>query len=130
MNTITIELCAEDRKRLDVISDTLELIRLALAEGKALPPVESQDAPAPEVKEEELPGQMSIEEPAPVEEAPAEEPVKTVELSDIQKKVVALSAAGKKEAVRDIITKYATRVSAIPAEHTAEVWEKLTALEG
>ena len=130
MNTITIELCAEDRKRLDVISDTLELIRLALAEGKVLPPVEGQDAPAPEAKEEELPGQMSIEEPAPVAEAPAEEPVKTVELSDIQKKVVELSAAGKKAEVRDIVTKYASRVSAIPAEHTAEVWEKLTALEG
>jgi hypothetical protein len=116
----------------------MELIRLALAEGKVLPPVEGKDAPVPETKEEELPGQMSIEEPAPVEEVPcgpgpetpAEEPVKTVGLSDIQKKVVELSAAGKKSAVRDVITKYASRVSAIPADKTAEVWEQLTALEG
>ena len=89
----------------------------------------------------EAPGQLSIEEPAPVEEAPAEEPApveeapaeepaEVVELSDIQKKVVALSAAGKKAEVRDIITKYASRVSAIPADKTAEVWEQLTALEG
>ena len=50
-------------------------------------------------------------------------------LSDIQKKVVELSAAGKKAEVRDIITKYANRVSAIPAEHTAEVWDQLIGLE-
>lgn len=120
---ITIKLHEDDRKRLDVISDTLELIRLAIAEGKVLPPVET--------KEEELPGQLSIDDgPAYVEESTAEEPIKTVELSDIQKKVVELSAAGKKAEVREIVTKYASRVSAIPAEHTAEVWEKLTALEG
>ncbi len=127
MNTITIELCAEDRKRLDVISDTLELIRLALAEGKVVAPVVAPEKP----KEEELPGQMSIDDgPAHEEEPITEEPTKTVELADIQKKVVELSAAGKKAEVRDIITKYASRVSAIPADKTAEVWGLLTALEG
>jgi hypothetical protein len=115
--TLTIELCAEDRKRLDVISDTLELIRLAVAEGKTLPPVVAQESAQPEPKAEPTPE---------AEEAPA----KVVELSDIQKKVVELSAAGKKAEVRGIITKYASRVSAIPADKTAEVWEQLTALEG
>jgi hypothetical protein len=139
MTTITIELgenthkllchidstLTEILRELRITSDTAELTRLAVAEGKVLPPVEA--------KEEELPGQMSFDDPAPVEEAPeapAEEPAKAIELSDIQKKVVELSAAGKKDAVRAIVTKYASRVSAIPAEHTAEVWEKLTALEG
>lgn len=123
-NVITIELGEDSRKLLEsllqeirIISDTAEHIRLAVVEGKVLPTAEpKEEAPA--------------EETAPVEEAPEELPVKTVELSDIQKKVVELSAAGKKAEVRDIITKYAGRVSAIPADKTAEVWEKLTALEG
>jgi hypothetical protein len=80
-------------------------------------------------------GQVTVEEivetteQIPAEEAPVEEPIKVVSLSDIQKKVVELSAAGKKAEVRDIITKYANRVSAIPAEHTAEVWDQLIGLE-
>ena len=129
--TVTVELGESSRKLLEtllqeirIISDTAEHIRLAVVEGKVLPTVGA--------KEEEAPAKVA-EELAPVEEAPeapAEQPVKTVELSDIQKKVVELSAAGKKAEVRDIITKYASRVSAIPADKTAEVWEKLTALEG
>ena len=151
MNTITIELCQEDRKRLDVISDTLELIRLALQNGAPVAPVVAQDASKSEPKAEptheaEVPteaqnepqampqtdlydedgGEIAPEPEAPIEEAPAVEPVA---LSDIQKKVVALSAAGKKAEVREIVTKYASRVSAIPVEHTAEVWQQLTALE-
>ena len=151
MNTITIELCQEDRKRLDVISDTLELIRLALQNGAPVAPVVAQDASKSEPKAEPTPeaevpteaqnepqampqtdlydedgGEIAPEPEAPIEEAPAVEPVA---LSDIQKKVVALSAAGKKAEVREIVTKYASRVSAIPVEHTAEVWQQLTALE-
>ena len=124
--TVTIELCAEDRKRLDVISDTLELIRLAVAEGKTLPAAVAQESAQPEPKAEPTPeAEAPTEAPVAAEEAPA----KVVELADIQKKVVELSAAGKKAEVRDIITKYATRVSAIPADKTAEVWGQLTALE-
>lgn len=149
MNTITIELCQEDRNRLDVISDTLELIRQTLVNGAAVAPVVTQDAPKSEPKAEPTPeaeapaeaqnepqatpqtdlydedgGEITPE--ATVKEAPTVEPVP---LADIQKKVVALSAAGKKAEVREIVTKYAGRVSAIPVEHTAEVWQQLCALE-
>ena len=158
MNTITVitELCQEDRNRLDVISDTLELIRQALVNGAPVAPVMAQDAPQSEPKAEPTPeaeapveaqneqqaapqtdlydedgGELTPEPEAPIEEAPAEEAptVEPVALSDIQKKVVALSAAGKKAEVREIVTKYASRVSAIPVEHTAEVWQLLCALE-
>ena len=129
--TVTLELTKEDRQRLDVISDTLELIRLALT-------TRGTPFPAPEpVKEaqQEAAGAMQ-EEPAlvhtPEPEQPAEpqEPAKTVKLSDIQQKVVALSAAGKKAEVREIVKEYAERVSGIPADKLSEVWDKLTALEG
>lgn len=121
MNTITIELCKEDRARLDKIIAALEQDRTA-----AITPAVAQDAPKPEGKEEPV---TESDEAVAAQEL-VEEPAKAVSLSDIQKKVVELSAAGKKAEVRDIITKYAGRVSAIPAEHTAEVWNQLIGLEG
>ena len=131
MNTITIELCQEDRARLDKIIEALEQSRAISMSVE--PGVESDECKAE--TEESMEGQVTVEEIAetteqpPVEEIPAVEPVKVVSLADIQKKVVELSAAGKKAEVRDIITKYANRVSAIPAEHTAEVWNQLIGLE-
>lgn len=77
----------------------------------------------PEPEKEEIPGQeVLVETPAP--EKPA------VKLADVQKKVVDLSTAGKKDAVKAVIQAYAPRVSAIPEDKLAEVLEKLTALEG
>lgn len=136
MNTITIELCQEDRARLDKIIEALEQTQLMPAAALV-----AQNTPQPEVKEPLSETETFVEVQETAEESaeafneetapePVEEPVKVVSLSDIQKKVVELSAGGKKAEVRDIITKYANRVSAIPAEHTAEVWNQLTALEG
>lgn len=77
----------------------------------------------PEPEKEEIPGQeVLVETPAP--EKPA------VKLADVQKKVVDLSTAGQKDAVKAVIQAYAPRVSAIPEDKLAEVLEKLTALEG
>ena len=135
MNTITIELCQEDRARLDRIIEALEQNRTIIANSVSVAPVVEADEPKAET-EEPMEGQVTVEEivetteQIPAEGAPVEEPIKVVPLSDIQKKVVELSAAGKKAEVRDIITKYANRVSAIPAEHTAEVWTQLIGLEG
>ena len=134
MNTITIELCQEDRARLDKIIEALEQSRTIAVNSMAVTPNVESDEPKSET-EEPMEGQVTVEEivetteQIPAEEAPVEEPIKVVSLSDIQKKVVELSAAGKKAEVRDIITKYANRVSAIPAEHTAEVWNQLIGLE-
>lgn len=129
--TITIKLSEEDRKRLDVISDTLEMIRLALTTtGTPFPAPE----PAHEPTQEAAGAQQ--EEPTPVhtpeQEQPAapQEPAKAVKLSDIQQKVVELSAAGKKAQVREIITAYAAKVSGLPEDKLSEVWDKLAALEG
>ena len=95
------------------------------AEAPAVVQDEAQEieVPATEVPDAaEETAVASNEETAP---EPVEEPAKAVTLADIQKKVVEMSAAGKKDEVREIITKYASRVSAIPAEKTAEVWEQL-----
>lgn len=131
MNTITIELCAEDRARLDSL-----LAKLDRCIGEFIPSGEAhtdygykaqgveyatQDEAA-EAKLEEIPEPYS--EPCPFETAPA------VTRADVQQKVVALSAAGKKAEVRAVVNAYAAKVSGIPEDKLAEVLEKLNALEG
>ena len=131
MNTITIELCAEDRARLDSL-----LAKLDRCIGEFIPSGEghtdygyksqgveyaTQDEAA-EAKLEEIPEPYS--EPCPFETAPA------ATRADVQQKVVALSAAGKKEKVRAVVNAYAAKVSGIPEDKLAEVLEKLNALEG
>ena len=126
MNTITIELPGIEAK-LDRIIELLEkgtthdcercANSVATVFGEAL-----GQTPAP------------VEDPAEKAE-PVEEPAKkdqpTVSRADIQKKVVALSAAGKKDQVKQIVTAYEnTKVSDIPEDKLIEVFEKLTALEG
>ena len=110
MNTITIELCKEDRKRLDDI-----LTALAVAILKPEEVNKARAELAAETKE------------APKEESPVSP---SVTRADIQQLVVELSAAGKKGEVKDIITAYAPRVSGIPEDKFVEVWQKLSSIEG
>lgn len=136
MNTITLtlQLCEEDRARLDniaqelrVISDTTELIRLGFVEGKTLTALPAVAAEQPEPQAETAPEENAPTEPQKAEDEPF---VSQVTLADIQKKVVGLSTAGKKAEVKAVIQAYAPKVSAIPEDKLAEVMEKLTELEG
>lgn len=143
--TVTVELCQEDRARLDKILDALTTNVAGYAVGQferylaekqtrsygpnelTVPaPVEAEPVIEPQATETTPPW----EEPAEAKETAAAEPEPTVSKADIQKKVVTLSAAGKKDAVKKIVTAYAVKVSDIPEEHLAEVWQQLTALEG
>lgn len=132
MNVITIELCAEDRARLDNLRATLDrMIRSATPETAT---VEHHDDAQPEEPAEVNTVPAEQEAPAEVEPEPEKapepqpEPVK-VDKSAIQKMVVALSGKGKKEAVRSIVLAYGnTKVSDIPADKLTEVWTKLTKL--
>lgn len=133
MNTITIELCAEDRERLDRIYEALTQRQTdleyvmnkkfdhlgSLLENMELNAMEAAPAAV-----------LEVVKPEP-EEAPAEKPeAPKVKVEDVQQKVVALSAAGKKAEVRDIVKAYADKVSAIPEDKLAEVMQKLSALGG
>lgn len=117
MNTITIELCAEDRARLDRIIAGLE----------------AKQASAPEVNPTQNLDQMTSEEAiaevASLEAEAAPSGPVSVTLSDIQQKVVALSAAGKKAQAREIVKAYAERVTLLPEDKYAEVMDKLSALD-
>ena len=124
--TITIELCAEDRARLDKIIEALshhDCSRCANDVAKYV-------VGTLETASDAEPAEHETAQPEPEVVAPAAEVAEAVSLADIQKKVVELSAAGKKAEVREIITAYAKKVSDIPEDKTTEVWNKLTALEG
>ena len=149
MNTIIIELCAEDRARLDAILDALKkaaprcdsCVQLvndlhtiknattnATGNEEVAPPQETQPEP-------EKPTAAEIENEAPATKADptpeSDEPAVTLE--QIQQKGVQLAAGNggeKKAAVREIINAYAKKVSDLPKDKWDEVWKKLTALEG
>ena len=137
MNHIIIELCAEDRARLDKIIEKLENVSprcdscvkafVDLAQGKAAEAPEiTADEPQPVEPKQTQPEPEKAAAPKDEDDSPTPE----VTVEDIRSKVLQLSGAGKKDAVRAIITQYAPKVTDIPADKRAEVLEKLTALEG
>ena len=143
MNNITIELCQEDRIRIDtlnralgILTGQLEGINAALEAKGLIETVEVEEVI-------HVPGQVSIDEETPQE--PQEAPQEVVEVTtppaeenaqdeptvtkqDIQQKVIELVGKGKKAEVRDIITAYADNVSGLPDSTLNEVWKNLIAL--
>lgn len=118
-NTITIELCAEDRARLDRIAELLEPVR--------------DVSPSLACQEEGEKFGNGLAEGLAQASAPTPEPEKPkATLTDIQSLVQKLAASGsdKRNAVKKIVNAYASRVSEIPEEKFGEVMEQLTALEG
>lgn len=127
---VTVELCSEDRARLDKILE-------ALSGGKPAP-MEPTPAPTPE----EAPKAEVKETPAPEPEiadpinndlpwGEAEKPAEEVTAEAILAKVQQLAApgTGKRDACKKIITQYAANVSGIPADKRGEVMQQLLELE-
>jgi hypothetical protein len=137
-NTITIELCAEDRARLDHINGNLTELIMRVMGNQAPDMGEVLQKAAPELAEK-LAAQHPVAdpfkelpkaEPVPFEQEAPKQETPRYKLEDIQQKVVALSASGKKAEVREIVKSYAEKVSAIPADKFGEVMAKLIGLEG
>lgn len=150
MNTITIELCAEDRARLDAILKALEnrpncehcvsaamdMSKAAQAEIDAAKAEAKDTTPTNITPEAETPTETPAEHPldaAPIEvdEPKAEEP--PVDPAELRRKVIELSNAGKKDAVKEVVMAYAPNVSdllKLPHDKIAEAYAKLCALEG
>lgn len=122
-NTITIKLNEDDRKVLDGILVMLCEINSRMG-NHAEPTVAQTEA----VEETIAPAAETLTEAAMAPQEAKKEP--TVTHDDIRKKVVALSAAGKKDQVREVIAAVATKVSDIPEDKLADVLTALNALEG
>ena len=128
---VTVELSGEDRKVIAELGNKLDAILAAIpaahnCDGCVQAALTVAGVGKKQPQEEPQPEPEVVVTPEP-EAQP--EPEKKIERSDIQQKVVALSAAGKKDQVREIVKSYAERVMAIPEECLGEVWEKLQALE-
>jgi len=139
MNNITVELCTEDRARIDALFQELVNVRRLLAGAeteapkaeapKAAEPVKPAEAPKTEAPKQEAPKQATPE-PAPAPKTEAAPAAPEVTVAELQAKVVELVNAGKKAETREIILKYAQNVGSIPAEKRAEVLGLLNGLEG
>lgn len=155
-NTITIELCAEDRARLDRLTqvletraaqveksftanelrmkeaETIEEIQQRLADtlAKASEPVEAPKNAAEEA-ETSTPTTTPQEEEKPTgEEIAQPEPTKKVSHTDVKNLYIKLAAAGKRESAKAIIMPISATISGIPEDKLNEVYDKLKALEG
>lgn len=125
MNHIIIELCAEDRARLDKIAESLELLRGPIVMGPPIVAPEAPTDPTPEIVTKEV--EAVVETPA------AEpEPVKTSKAThaDVMAVLQPMLAPGSKKraTARDIVLAYAPKVSAIPADKLDEVLARLNVL--
>lgn len=146
MNKITIELCTEDRARLDRIAELLEKQTAEPAKCSCTCKAETTPEQMSIDVDALTPTTESAQEPvdAPTEATPTTAPAEaetlteekkpTITLEQIQQKVMQLATANggtKKAAVRDIISAYGSKVSDLKEqpEKWGEVWSKLTALE-
>lgn len=124
-NNITIELCQEDRARLDRLAEALE--RQATIHQNPEPNNETESVPEtnpiepPQESLEDTEVVPPIDEPAPA--APS------VDRAELRAKVIELSAKGLKDQTRDIVRSYGQTVTAVPDDKVAECYAKLVALE-
>ena len=122
-NNITIELCAEDRARLDRLVEALErrtcdkCVTTALEYVKTATEEKCQPIKQEEPKEE-------------VSTPPVEKPSRKIDRSELRAKVIELSAKGLKVQARDIVQAYAPTVASVPEDKITECFDKLVALEG
>lgn len=122
-NHITIELCKEDRQRLDEVIAFLGMIVCELKRDPA--PTQSEDHPIDATTAHLEPVVEAA--PAPVAEEPAAPAVKSVSLAEFQKAVTMVCAKGpkQKEAAKAIVNQYAASVSAVPEDKRAEAMAEL-----
>lgn len=128
MNSITlnVELCAEDRARLDAILAALT----ANTNTQNAPTAEAQPAQEPEKVGAGETKPAEVEAPAAPAE-PVTEPAPAITAEELQQKIKKLlQVQDKKAAVKDIVLSYAESVTKIPEDKRAEVWDKLIKLEG
>ena len=155
-NKITIELCTEDRARLDRLATLLDarIIQAQVALENTV--TEANDlkdelqerlentlkeaaefvgtdrtTPAAEPQETPAPTDIPKAEEKPTdEEKTAPSNKKTVDRAELRAKVIEVSAKGLKEQARTIVNAYAPTVAAVPEDKITECYEKLDALEG
>lgn len=140
MNVITIELCAEDRARLDRLAEALERKTCGQCVASALA-VLGQSSPAPNpapvpdrVQQQLAEALANAEDPAKAhpadEELPRSEPAPAPSLEEFQKALTLRCAESDetKAKVRALLHEYAPAASKVPEDKRAEVLDRLAKL--
>lgn len=142
---VTIELCAEDRARLDRIIGLLtESIAPSTAPAaKEEPKKVTNAADAVKAMENFAKGAAEPTQETIAFDAPTTEPLKEekptepkkappVSVQEVQALVIKLCqiSDAKKTAAREVVNAYAMKVSDIPADKLPEAYKRLKALEG
>ena len=125
---ITHELCAEDRKRIDDLTQALGYLA-GLISQSIKGPAYTAKQPDPI---DELPEEVKMTE-APTEEHPVENPFPEAinhTKDEVRKLVVTLSANGKKAEARDIVLAHGKSITDLQEEAINTVYNALKALEG
>lgn len=145
-NTITLELCAEDRARLDrltaamanlaaeIAPTMIEPINLAVPPEAVAPqkaPQKPQEVPKAEPVQTDAPEAEPVAEAATAQEEPTKEP--TVTMDQIRQLTIQLAAAGgdiKQKAIQ-VIKTYGEKVSDLEPQPDKwdEAWAKLNAIK-
>lgn len=135
-NFITIELCADDRARIDKLIQALEQNTAQKVTAPSQNPqstTQVQTDPAQVTLAEVI----SNEEETPTsaitpneDEKPTNQEKETVGKAELKALVIKLCANGKKAESRNIILKYAPTVASVPEDKIAECYDKLVALGG
>jgi hypothetical protein len=142
MNLITIELCAEDRARIDLLTERIERLSEAVERKScddnvkvalALIDQHKRESSAPVEAVPETPAPVEVEA-APVEEVPpAADPApapKIPSLAEFQKALSLRCAESEatKAKVRELLHEYAAAASQVPEEKRSEVLDRLAKL--
>lgn len=152
-NNITIELCTEDRAKLDKLAERMEAI-ITLTQfvidngiGPAKPTVtirqdddeltkklqavvDRAKTPTESVEAQTLTTTPTKEE-TPTEAKETEPtPIKTVSRTELGAKVRELMTKGYRDQVKAVIQSYAPTVPGVPEDKLNECYSKLSALEG
>lgn len=122
--TLTVELCAEDRARLDAILAALQ------AAGTPFPAPVPSEAPesAPETHDAPAPVTDTSEPEQPAQDAQDGAETQHATHGMVQDLVITLASWGHKAEAREIVQRYAPRVSAIPDANLDDVFTALDAV--
>jgi hypothetical protein len=145
-NFITIELCAEDRARIDRLIQALEK-KTAQEEFSPVPTVlgddpirnalqrvlnnaeKGENKPSGVDETPTLPTTPNEEKTPTQEETEPTTPTRVIDRAELKALVIKLCAEGKKAESRNIILTYGATLGAIPEDKIAECYKKLKALE-
>lgn len=121
---LTIELCAEDRARLDAILTALQAVGTPFSSPESAQPVET----APETNDAPTTVTGSPEPEQPAQDMQDGTETQHATHGMVQDLVITLSSWGHKSEAREIVQRYAQRVSAIPDADLDAVYVALDAV--